>query len=184
MKHRVVVIHGYTASSQANWFPHFKDELKSDNIDVIIPDMPDSCKPQCNEWLKHIDNTIGEPDENTILIGHSLGCVTLLNYLNEKRTESVKAVFLISGFTENTPISELAEFVKPVIDYNYIKSITSDIVAISAVDDDIVPYEYSKEMAERLDAPFILLDGGKHFIDRDGFTEFTLLVNKVKALIL
>jgi predicted alpha/beta hydrolase family esterase len=179
----VVVIHGYTASSQANWFPHFKDELKSDNIDVIIPDMPDSCKPQCNEWLKHIESSIGEPDENTILIGHSLGCVTLLNYLNEKRTESVKAVFLISGFTENTPISELAEFVKPVIDYNYIKSITSDIVAISAVDDDIVPYEYSKEMAERLDAPFILLDGGKHFIDRDGFTEFTLLVNKVKALI-
>ncbi len=181
-RYRVVVVHGYTASSQANWFPHFKDMLLSDTVDVIIPDMPDSDSPRCDVWHKYIEDVIKETDENTILIGHSLGCITLLNYINTVRPNPVKALVLVSGFSENTPIPELTEFVEPVLDYTFIKSAADNIISISAVDDDIVPYEYSKELAERLDSSFILLDSGKHFIERDGFTEFNLLIDKVKSL--
>jgi hypothetical protein len=38
-------------------------------------------------------------------------------------------------------------------------------------------------MAEKLKTEFTLLDAGRHFIDRDGFTEFPYLVSEVKKRI-
>ena len=63
------------------------------------------------------------------------------------------------------------------------KNADSDLSKItSAKDDDIINYEYSQVLAERLESKFILLDKGKHFIDRDNFTEFPLLIGEVKKI--
>ncbi|PKV50288.1 hypothetical protein ATE84_2343 [Aquimarina sp. MAR_2010_214] len=182
-KTQIYLIHGYTASKTSNWFPSFKKELQSANVEVTILDMPNSKAPQFYEWANYMEKSIPKYDENTIFIGHSLGCVTLLNYLNTNRLGAVKGLFLVSGFVEETPIPELSQFVQPKLDYDYINNLTQNRIALSAIDDDIVPYDYSKRMAKKLKATFILLDEGKHFIDRDNFIEFPLLVTEVKKLI-
>jgi len=182
-KTQVYLIHGYTASKTSNWFPSFKKELQSEKVDVIILDMPNSKNPQFNEWIGHIEKSIKNYDENSIFIGHSLGCVTLLNYLNINRLNSVKGLFLVSGFIEETPIPELEQFVQSELDFEYIINLTKNRIAISAIDDDIISHEYSQRMADKLNATFILLNEGKHFIDRDNFVNFPFLVNEVKKLI-
>jgi len=75
----------------------------------------------------------------------------------------------------------LNEFLTPRLNYNYLKQLPSNRIAISAVDDDIIPYEYSKTMAEKLNASFTLLKEGKHFIDKDYFTEFPFLIEEIKS---
>lgn len=40
---------------------------------------------------------------------------------------------------------------------------------------DIVPFEFSRELAEQLDAKFYPVQKGGHFLDRDGFTSFDLV---------
>ncbi|MCL6218894.1 RBBP9/YdeN family alpha/beta hydrolase [Zunongwangia pacifica] len=180
---KICLIHGYTASKTSNWFPSFKKELQSEKIDVIIPDMPNSKNPQFEEWISHMEKVITHYDENTIFIGHSLGCVTLLNYLNTNRLNTVKGLILVSGFIEETPIPELQQFVQSELDFEYLINLTENRIAISAIDDDIIPYGYSKRMAEKLKAKFILLNKGKHFIDRDNFVNFPFLVKEVKKLI-
>ncbi len=176
------IIHGYTASANSNWFPYLKAELQSENIEVEILDMPNSNTPKLVEWLNHLKKSIQTFNDNTIFIGHSLGCITILYYLNKYFHNKVKALYLISGFVENTPIPELQEFVDPIIDYQKIKEQAKNIYVISAKDDDIVPYKFSQILSEKLNAEFILLNNGKHFIDRDGFTKFPLLVSKIKSI--
>ncbi|WP_420553077.1 RBBP9/YdeN family alpha/beta hydrolase [Tenacibaculum aiptasiae] len=182
-KTKIYLIHGYTASKNSNWFPSFKKELQNENIDVIILEMPNSKNPQFEEWINHMEETITGDNENTIYIGHSLGCVAVLNYLNINKKNAVKGLFLISGFVDETPIPELEQFIQPKLDYEYITNLTENRIAISAKNDDIIPYEYSKRMANKLNAKFILLDKGKHFIDRDNFLDFPFLVNEVKKLV-
>ncbi len=182
-KFNIYIIHGYTASKNSNWFPYLKKKLERNNVVVNILNMPNSQKPRFNEWINHLEKQITDYDENTIFIGHSLGCVTILNYLNKNISKRIKGLYLISGFVEKTPIPELLEFVQPELDYTDIIKLTENRIAISAKDDDIIHYEYSRILAEKLDAKFILLNEGKHFIDRDNFTEFPLLLKEIENII-
>lgn len=183
-KHNIYLIHGYTASPDSNWFQDFKKKLENENIEVSILNMPNSQSPKLNEWIDYMKNSVKEIDEQTIFIGHSLGCVTILNFLSTSNTTKIKGLFLISGFVESSPIPALIEFVRPKLNYNYLKQLTSTSIVISAVDDDIIPYEYSKKLAERIDAKFTLLKEGKHFIDSDNFTEFPFLIKEIKKLLI
>ncbi|MCL3781317.1 serine hydrolase family protein [Prolixibacteraceae bacterium JC049] len=183
-KTHIYLIHGYTASKTSNWFPSFEAEMQNENVEVTVLDMPNSNNPVFHEWINHIEKSIKAYDANSIFIGHSLGCTTILSYLNRNRINTnIKGMFLISGFVEETPIPELAEFIEDELDYNYLINLTQNRIAISAKDDDIVPFDYSMRMAEKLKSQFILLDEGKHFIDRDNFTDFPFLVNEVKKLL-
>jgi len=183
-KHKIYLIHGYTASPDSNWFQDFKKKLENENIEICILNMPNSQNPKLSEWINHLEKSINDINEQTIFVGHSLGCVTILNFLNNSNATKIKGLFLVSGFVESSPISALNEFVKPPLNYNYLKQLTPNNIAISAIDDDIIPYEYSKTMAEKLNASFTLLKEGKHFIDRDNFTEFPFLIEEVQKLLI
>ena len=48
---RVVVIHGYTANPEANWFRWLQRELAADGIAVEIPALPDPQAPDRDAWV-------------------------------------------------------------------------------------------------------------------------------------
>lgn len=170
-KTRIYIVHGYTASAQSNWFPWLKGRFDSTDVEVHILDMPDSMNPKLDTWMNHLKNNIGEINENTIFIGHSLGCIASLKFIVECN-QKIKGTILVSGFIDSTPLPQLQEFVEGKLDCEAVKRLVAKRVAITAIDDDIVPYEYTEEMASCLGADFCLLDEGKHFIDRDGYFDF------------
>lgn len=181
--YNIYVVHGYTANSKANWYPDLKNHLESENITVHIFDMPNSHAPVEKEWLDFLERGITNFDDKSIFIGHSLGCVAILRFLEDKNTDNIESLFLVSGFVEVSPIPELSKFVKEKIDYSKFVETIENRVVLSAEDDDIVPYLYSEVLAKKLNAQFKLLETGKHFIDRDGFTEFPYLINLVQRTI-
>lgn len=125
-------------------------------------------------------------DENTIFIGHSLGSVTALRYILEKNIK-IKGAILVSGFINENPMDEqtegLQEFVDEPLDITRIKNLIPSRIVITATDDDIVPTEATQKLAEALDANLIILSSGKHFIARDGYTDFPVLLNEIQRLI-
>lgn len=179
---RVYVIHGYTASSRDNWFPWLRSRLEQNGIETHIPDMPFSNHPRLDVWLKHIVEQAEIIDEDTVLIGHSLGCVTVLRFLAEKNMK-IKGAIFVSGFIDENPMSEnnagLQTFFEAELDVEKLKELIPKRLVITAVDDDIVPVDASRAMARRLDADLIVLDEGKHFIDRDGYTEFPVIYQAI-----
>lgn len=77
----IYAIHGYTSSSKAEWFPWLKKQFKNSPVKIAIPNMPESREPHLEPWLKHLRKNLLDIDENTIFIGHSLGCVTAQRYI-------------------------------------------------------------------------------------------------------
>jgi predicted alpha/beta hydrolase family esterase len=178
---KVYIVHGYTASPMSNWFPWLKSELENRGVDVVVLSMPDSNKPRKEKWLDYLESNMPDLNDSTIVIGHSLGCVAILLYLQRKR-QSIKGGVLVSGFVDESPIFELSSFMDEHLDYKLLQTLIPKRVAVTAKDDDIVPYKYTEIMANKLDAAFILLDSGKHFIDRDGCYELPIVLDEISKM--
>lgn len=138
----IYVIHGYTANTEANWFPWLKKEVEKNlNQQITILAMPNPNVPVVEDWDVACDEQIARKDGITI-VGHSLGCVTALRFLSRHEVKNVNLI-LGSGFDETTyTLPQLNAFTRTPVDYSGILQKINSATVVSAFDDDIVPYTY------------------------------------------
>lgn len=178
---KFLIIHGYTASPEKNWFPWLKSELEALGAFVNVPTMPDSQAPNPEKWQQRLQHLPFEVDDNTVLIGHSLGCVTALRFL-QNAGQSVAGYVLVSGFDNEQPtLPELQQHTAEPLDYNELIEIANNRVSIISSNDEIVSPTSSKALAEALKTQVIIEDAAGHFLDREGYTEFKTLLNVIKT---
>jgi len=171
-KKRVFIIHGWVGKPDRHWYPWLKAQLESQGIEVIVPAMPNTEEPKLKEWLKKIKEVVKKSDENTYLVGHSLGAVTILRYIEKLAPEEkVGGIVLVGGLIV-TKKKKLADFLKDELDYKKIKShIAKKIVAIHSDNDPVVPLSDAELVRDNLDAKLIIVPKAWHFDDADGWTE-------------
>jgi predicted alpha/beta hydrolase family esterase len=99
MPRRAYIIHGYLSNPNEAWLPWLKRELEERGYLVSMPPMPHADHPVISEWIEFIAKLVGEPDDGTTLIGHSLGCQGILRYLETVGTagKSVARTVLVAG---------------------------------------------------------------------------------------
>lgn len=177
MKQRVVIIHRWTSSPQGDWLPWLKGELEAKGYDVLVPAMPHTDTPTIDEWIEKLTHTVGEPDENTHFVGHSIGPQTIMRYLAQSRAKVGKLVFIAGWFTlfdlEDEEDNAIARpWITRPIDFAAVKKAAASITVFLSDDDYFVPLEENKKIfEEKLDAKVIVRHGRKHFADEDGITE-------------
>src|SRR3989344_8170634 len=95
----VYIIHGWAGSSKGNWFPWIKKELEKRNVRVFVFDMPDAKHPSIESWVKYLEDNVKDADENAYFIGHSVGCQTILRFLEKlHKHKKVGGCFLVAGW--------------------------------------------------------------------------------------
>jgi uncharacterized protein len=173
-KGKVYIVHGYMAAATDHWFPWLNEQLAKEGIEVTILSLPDSVQPDREKWLDYMVSHV-QLDENTIFVAHSLGCLATFNLLEyEKRP--IKGLLLVSGFINQSPLTELDAFVSSTTDTQLIKGLASNRISIAAKDDTIVPYQMTVELSKKLDAELLTLEEGNHLMASDGFIVFPLLL--------
>lgn len=161
---RVFIIHGWGGHPDSNWFPWLKSKLEERGIETKIVEMPDSDNPKQDPWVSTLENEVGISDKDTYFIGHSLGCITILRYL-EELTEGERAggVVLVAGFTDSLGIDELSDFFTEEINWSIIKPHCSKFVAIASDNDHYVDLKYGTILKEKLDAKLLIQPQMGHF---------------------
>ncbi|MED4267851.1 RBBP9/YdeN family alpha/beta hydrolase [Priestia megaterium] len=177
MRKQVYIIHGYGASPASHWFPWLKEKLMADDHQVSVLHMPNSSAPEKGEWLETLANKIKNLDDNTYFVAHSLGSITLLNYLEQLNPlPGFGGFVLVSGFSERlSSLSSLDPFTVKEVDYQKIISATNSRAVIAARDDYIVPFQLSQNLSKQLDTSFYPIEKGGHFLEDDGFIAFQLV---------
>lgn len=185
---QVYITHGYTANGDKHWFPWLKQQLTDLGISCHTLSMPNPENPNPTEWLDYHQSQI-QLTEDTILVGHSLGCIATLNLLASTQ-QKVKGVILVSGFFQCLPtLPELDNFANTYATFYANLGLNStayppkNTTVIASVNDEIVPHSFSDHLALHLKADYIRLPQGGHFLDREGITEFPLVLNLIKALL-
>ncbi len=180
MKKRVFIIHGWTAGPEGGWRTWIKNELADRGYEVFAPAMPNTNHPKMEEWVSHLRNVVGEPDENCFFVGHSLGCITILRYLETlKEHEKIGGAFLVAGFSGGIGFPEIRSFYAKPPKWGPIKARCKKFVAISSDNDDMVPLEKGMALKEKLGAKLIVVRGMGHITE--DIAELPVLLDEILA---
>lgn len=161
---RVIIVHGWADRPGRGWQDWLGKELTEQAVKVISPAMPNPKLPKLSDWQKTLAKEIGEIDENTALVGHSLGTFALLRYL-EQYDGSNKAgqLILVAGFIENGGRS-LKSYFSPQPNIDKIRNQVVDIHHVFSDNDKMVKPKRSQQLAELLGGKTHALSGYGHFL--------------------
>jgi uncharacterized protein len=191
---KVYIVHGWGGSSDEAWFPWLKKELEAKGFEATVFAMPDTENPKIETWVKYLEDNIPNPDAETILIGHSIGCQTILKYL-EKLPEGVKVgkVIIVAPWYTLTEYTyeeypedkeEMREIARPwletpINEQKVLEHINEKVVCIFSDNDPYVALEENKKIfEEKYQAETIVEHDKGHFSGDDGITELPVVLEK------
>jgi len=158
----VILVHGLAGWPETHWFPWLRQELEKRGITSQALKMPRPALPVCEQWVQTLTRAVKDP-ANTILIGHSLGCPTILYYLQQYRGEQqfLHAV-LVAGFGRrflNPRVSQLQQklfhWLEDDLDFPRIRTKCRKFTCINSIDDPLVPYEEAVWLSKQLNAELV-----------------------------
>ncbi len=164
---RVILVHGWGGSSD-----YFKDLMKKfneKNIKVEAFNMPNTDNPKIWEWVGFLQEKVKGLNEETYFIGHSIGCQTILRYL-EKVDKKVAGVFFIAGWINLMGLGASEKLIarpwlETPIDFDKIKSNANKITAVFSDDDPFVPLSDKAIFENKLNAKTKVLHNKEHIDD-------------------
>ncbi|MDV5140288.1 MULTISPECIES: RBBP9/YdeN family alpha/beta hydrolase [Yersiniaceae] len=181
---RLFIVHGFMAGPDHHWFGWLKKEAELLGMTVHIPAMPDPMAPDETAWLSALQAAVGEPDGDTWFVGHSLGCITILRYLDQQPPgRPAGGVIMVSGFSDAVPaLPELEAFTRAPLDAAQLIRHIPQRIVVASLNDEIVPPALTLRLSQQLNAPFYGLPESGHFLDRDGFSELPLVAGLLRRL--
>ncbi|MDO8658687.1 MAG: alpha/beta hydrolase [Candidatus Levybacteria bacterium] len=187
MKSNVFIIHGTEGYPEENWFPWLKKELEQKGYEVFVPQFPSPpvVPAKIAEWFKVLKNYKQYINENTILIGHSLGGIFTLRVL-EQLNHPIKAAFFVG-----TPIG-----VRPILNYDRdssfsgfnfdwesIKKKAKHFVVFQSDTDPYVDLGNGEELAKNLNVKLNFVPNAGHFNAKAGYLKFEKLLGEVNKVL-
>jgi predicted alpha/beta hydrolase family esterase len=193
MRERAFIIHGYLGYPAEAWLPWLKAMLENRGYQVWLPAMPHPDRPAIPEWIDFIGKLVGNPDEKTVMIAHSLGCEAVLHYLETlgENAKSVGKTVLVAGRFPTGMSPEEAErriegdkILKPWliarVDPHWVKMAAGKCTAILSDNDPYLPMDEARASFQGNFPGEIIIEHGKgHFNEDDKVTELPSALNAV-----
>ena len=113
-----------------------------------------------------------------IVLGHSLGALIILQYLEAvEMTETPRAVVMV-GAPWKVAKPELRRLFLADLDAEVLMWKAREFVVVHSTDDALVPFEHGKKLAESFKATFVEAQGCDHFMG----SEYPVLLETVERL--
>jgi len=164
---RVFIVHGWGGNPSSGWVPWLRNALEARGYQVNAPIMPNADAPVIKDWVKHLTDIVGTPDKETYFVGHSIGCQTILRYLETIDKPVGGAVFVAGWFTlENLEDEDSKEVARPwittPINLKRIKEILPKSVLIISSDDPFGAFRENKQKFSGLVSREVVLPNAGH----------------------
>lgn len=181
---KVYLIHGWGGNQNSEaWFSWLRKELENGGIKLEIPEMPDTENPKIESWVNKLGEIVKEFNENTFFIGHSIGCQTIMRYL-ESREGKIGGIIFIAPWThlQNLSGKEEEKIAKPwlgkPINFDKVKSFTDNVIVIFSNNDPYVPLSEKDIFKEKLNAEVIIKNNEGHFNETKEIKEIIDFIEK------
>lgn len=169
MTTNLFLIHSLHGNTKESFATSIQKLCNENNINYYYPEFPKGEEANYEEWEKVLDTYYdkGLINENTIIIGHSLGADFIPIYLVKKKIQ-IGVFISIAGFLQydgkNTQIIETKnKFNLSEEILQNVKSYTKNRYAIYSDNDPVSPINYLEDYANNLKADKILIPKRGHF---------------------
>lgn len=179
------IIHGFASGNIDNWFPWIKKKIDSDTKLCVIPQFPIDINHQnYSSWKLVLDayknnNMI---NDETVLIGHSIGCAFIIKYILENNIK-VSKIILVSGFNNfyaEDP-NDLHNKVNKTfyINDDELKEVNKhadDVICLYGDNDPYISQDVLHNYYIKLNAKEIIIHNGEHLNTKAGYNTFDELL--------
>ena len=170
---RVFIVHGWEGNPNEPMLAWLKRELEKRDFKVVNPKMPHPITPTIKDWINHLKKVVKNPDKHTYFIGHSIGCQTVLRYL-QILNKKVGGCVLIAPYMhlDEQTIKEEGEEVwrvarpwmeTPIKWKKILSNLNKKTTCIFSDNDPYVPLTDSKLFKKNLNAKIIIEHNKGHF---------------------
>ena len=172
---KIAIFHGWGANSKDNWFPWLKEELEKEGHEVFCPDLPDTNKPNYDNWMPKALEF--DYDEDTVLVGHSCGTILIMHLLSKFK---VKSAYLVSAFDSHLDLDSIKGMFKIPFDYDKIKQNSKKITILNSDNDPYISMDVANRLQKNLDAGMIIYEGLNHISNGTGDLRFPELLQMIQ----
>jgi uncharacterized protein len=183
-----IISQGFPVNPSTPWFPNLKIELNKLGIETLLPKMSEV--PSLEQWQNILSKKADKNLDKTVLIGHSIGCVNILKYIESSSiSKKIPLVILVAPPAFSLGYEPLYSFFEKPLDYDKINSKVDKIIIIVAKNDSVLkpePLKHISVFMEKLNCKIILLPKGGHFapFDENGSNSIPELVEEIKLMVL
>lgn len=186
-KSSIFIFHGTEGYPEENWFPWLKQKLEEKGYRVFVPQFPSPpvVPSKIVEWFDVLKNYEKYIDENTILIGHSLGGLFTLRIL-EKLNHPIKAACFVGtpiGIKRILNYERDKAFGGFEFDWENIKNKAKNFIVFHSDNDPYVDLENGKQLAKNLGIELSFVPNAGHFNAKAGYLKFEKLLEEVSKIL-
>lgn len=169
---RASIIHGYGASPEDHWFGWLAGQLDAGGIPAGVPALPNPLDPDPAQWTEAVRAEVGLPDQDSIVVAHSLGCLTVLRHLRSlPEPWQLGTLVLVAGFVDRLPaLPDLDAYIGDGCDVAGLSGRIGRLTVIRSDADPYVPVGHTDRLAGLLGASADVVPGAGHFLASDGVT--------------
>lgn len=186
MKSNIFIFHGAGGYPEENWFPWLKEKLEAYGQRVFVPRFPTPEGQSLAAWLEVLKPYQDQIDENSILIGHSMGTIFLLRIL-ERLKKPVKLAVFVAGVIGIKPIKNYDGDFKfsNGFDFNWkkIKPSSKNFIVYHSDNDPYVSMANGEQLAKNLGVDLTFIPNAGHFNKAAGYLEFEDLLSKIQTIL-
>jgi predicted alpha/beta hydrolase family esterase len=180
------IFHGTGGNPESNWFPWLKGELEKKGVPVFVPQFQDPRENHyLEDWLKVLKKYEQRIDEQTILVGHSLGGLFLLRVL-ERLNHPVAAAFFVAAPVGVKPIlyyDSDEKFSGFEFEWDKIKGKANNFFVYHSNNDPYVSLGNGELLAKQLGVQLTMIPNAGHLNAESGYTKFYKLLKDVNGIL-
>lgn len=180
-----LLIHGAFGTSSDNWFPWLKTELENLGYKVLIPQFPTPENQNLTAWEAVILPYLGYLNQDSIIVGHSLGVPFGLRVL-EMLDEPIKAFYGASGFIEllNNPTFDAINYTFTQRDFAWskINNKAENFYFYQGDNDPYVPMICAENLSKKTKTQLQIIHGGGHLNQDAKFVKLPQLLDNIKDI--
>ena len=188
---KIYIVHCWDGTKDDGWYPWLDKQLLNENNIVYRFDMPNTTSPDIDEWVSFLDSKVESLDENTFFVGHSIGCQTIMRYLQTKNMCKIGGILFVAPWLELLDFAiedeESYNVAKPwlntKIDFEKVKQFTNNINCIFSDNDYFVSLDQKDKFEKLLDANTIVVSGKGHISQDDGVYELKEILEECKNML-
>ncbi|WP_165372179.1 RBBP9/YdeN family alpha/beta hydrolase [Emticicia agri] len=161
-----LTIPGLASSGPKHWqtiwekqYPYLFERVEQDNWDL----------PVCTAWVEKLQNYVEQLTQPTVLVAHSMGCLTVAHWSQQYYSPLVKGALLVAP--ADAEYSERLNFVEG---FNPIpaKPLPFDSVVVASTNDIYATIERSEYFANTWGSTFLNIGAKGHINASSGFGEW------------
>ena len=187
---KIYIVHCWDGTKDDGWYPWLDDKISNENNEVIRFNMPNTAHPKIEEWVAELDKQVNDLGEKTYFVGHSIGCQTIMRYLERKNIDRIGGMLFVAPWLDLLPeaINDDESFnvaypwIHTPIDFEKIKRITNKITCIFSNNDYFVSLT-QQDVFKKLNAKIVIVNDKGHISADDGVEELDEIYDELLKMI-